>query len=126
MLLLEQARMMSVHERQVELWVEPVNLGRRISENHLLRRLQKALRLEFVREETAQYYGRSSNESVDPVILMKLLILLFLDQVESERELIRQVPLRIDYLWFLGYGLEDQIPHHSVLSKAPARWALSR
>jgi transposase len=55
-------------------------------------------------------------------ILMKLLILLFLDQVESERELLRQVPLRIDYLWFLGYGLEDSIPHHSVLSKARARW----
>jgi transposase len=118
--------MMSVHERQEELWVEPVNFGRRIPDDHLLRRLQTVLRLEFVREETAQFYGRNGNESVDLVILMKLLILLFLDQVESERELMRQVPLRIDYLWFLGHGLEDQIPHHSVLSKARARWALSR
>jgi hypothetical protein len=54
-LLLEQARMMSVHERQEEMWVEPVNLGRRIPEDHLLRRLQKVLILEFVREETAQF-----------------------------------------------------------------------
>ncbi len=72
-------------------------------------------------EETAKFYGQNGNESVDPVIIVKLMLLLFLDQVESERELLRQVPLRIDYLWFLGYGLEDETPNHSVLSKARAR-----
>ena len=56
--------------------------------------------------------------SVDPVIIVKLMLLLFLDDVRSERELIRIVPLRLDYLWFLGYGLEDEVPNHSVLSKA--------
>jgi hypothetical protein len=56
------------------------------------------------------------------VIIMKLMLLLFLDNVPSERELMRVVPLRLDYLWFLGYGLEDEIPNHSVLSKARRRW----
>lgn len=69
--------MLSVHERQEELWVKPVNLGRRIPEDHLLRRLQKVFMLESVREETARFYGRNGSESVDPAILMKLLILLF-------------------------------------------------
>ena len=59
---------------------------------------------------------------VDPVIIIKLMLLLFLDDVRSERELMRIVPLRLDYLWFLGYGLEDEIPTHSVLSKARKRW----
>ena len=36
----------------------------------------------------------------------------------------RIVPLRLDYLWFLGYGLEDEIPRHSVLSKARKRWGV--
>jgi IS5 family transposase len=70
----------------------------------------------------ARFYGSNGNVSVDPVIIMKMMLLLFWDNVASERELMRVIPLRIDYLWFLGYGLEDEIPHHSVLSKARKRW----
>jgi transposase len=40
----------------------------------------------------------------------------------SERELMAVIGERLDYLWFLGYGLDDKIPDHSVLSKARARW----
>ena len=61
--------------------------------------------------------------SVDPVIIIKLMLLLFLDDVRSERELMRIVHLHLDYLSFSGYGLEDEdIPTHSVLSKARKRW----
>ena len=60
--------------------------------------------------------------SVDPIIIVKLMLLLFLDDIRSEWELMRIVPLRLDYLWFLGYGLEDEVPNHSVLSKARTRW----
>jgi IS5 family transposase len=56
------------------------------------------------------------------VILLKLMFLLFYDNVASERELMSIVPERLDYLWFLGYGLEDKIPNHSVLSKARRLW----
>jgi transposase len=56
------------------------------------------------------------------VVLMKMMLLLFLDDVPSERELMRISPLRLDYLWFLGFGLQDEIPDHSVLSKARRRW----
>ncbi len=113
---------MGLHQKQTELWVEPVNLGRRISENHFLRKLNKALDLSFVREEVAGFYGRNGNVSVDPVVIMKMMLLLFLDNVKSERELVKIIPLRIDYLWYLGYGLEDEVPDHSVLSKARTRW----
>lgn len=59
---------------------------------------------------------------MDPVILLRLMFLLFFDNVASERELMPILPERLDYLWFLGYGLDDAIPHHSVLSKARHRW----
>jgi hypothetical protein len=49
------------------------------------------------------------------------MFLLFLDDVPSERELMRMIPERLDYLWFLGYGLSTVIPDHSVLSKARKR-----
>ena len=114
--------MMGRHAKQNELWSEPVNLARRIPPDHPLRKLRETVKLEFVREEVARSYGRKGNVSVDPVIVMKMMLLLFWDNVRSERELMRIIPLRIDYLWFLGYSLEDEIPNHSVLSKARRRW----
>ncbi len=114
--------MMGQWQKQTELWVEPVNLGRRIPQDHLLRKINQVLNLGFVRGEVASCYGNNGHVSVDPVIIMKLMLLLFLDNVPSERELMRVVPLRLDYLWFLGYGLEDEVPNHSVLSKARKRW----
>jgi len=114
--------MMGQHAKQNELWVEPVNLARRIPEDHPLRKLQRVLRLDFVREAAVGFYGRNGNVSIDPVSIMKMMLLLFWDNVASERELMRVIPLRIDYLWFLGYGLEDEVPNHSVLSKARQRW----
>lgn len=113
---------MGRHKKQNELWCEPVSLARRIPEDHPLRQLNRILDLEFVRQETRKFYGNKGNVSVDPVIIMKMMILLFWDNVRSERELMKVIPLRIDYLWFLGYGLEDEVPNHSVLSKARARW----
>lgn len=113
---------MGLHQKQTELWVEPVNLGRRVPEDHFLRKLNRMLDLGFVRDEVSKFYGRNGNVSVDPVVIMKMMLLLFLDNVKSERELMKIIPLRIDYLWYLGYGLEDEVPNHSVLSKARARW----
>ena len=113
---------MGQHAKQNEMWAEPVNLARRIPEDDPLRKLKGALELDFVRQEVAHFYGSNGNVGVDPVIIMKMMLLLFWDNVASERELMRIIPLRIDYLWFLGYGLEDEIPHHSVLSKARKRW----
>jgi len=69
-----------------------------------------------------KYYGYNGNVSVDPAVIMKMMFLLFYDDVSSERELMKIIPERLDYMWFLGYGLDDTIPDHSVLSKARARW----
>src|SRR5450755_338264 len=64
----------------------------------------------------------NGNESVAPEVILKMMFLLFFDDVKSERELMEVIGERLDYLWFLGYGLDDKIPDHSVLSKARARW----
>ena len=76
----------------------------------------------FARQMVAHTYGQNGHVSVDPAVLLKLMFLLFCDDIKSERELMRMLPERLDYLWFLGYGLDDNIPHHSVLSKARKRW----
>lgn len=114
--------MMGVQNPQPELFSYQVNLDRRVRANNPLRAIREQIDFTWVRDEVAHHYGYNGNESTDPVVILKLLFLLFLDDVKSERELMRIVPERLDYLWFLGYGLDDEIPDHSVLSKARARW----
>jgi transposase len=114
--------MMGVHQSQNELFSYRVNLDHRVRRDHPLRRVAAAIDFTFVRAEVARFYGENGNVGVDPVILLKLMFLLFYDDIPSERELMERLPERLDYLWFLGYGLEDDIPDHSVLSKARRRW----
>ena len=114
--------MMDEEDSQVPIWSYRVNLDKRVRDDHPLRRIRAALDLSFVRKEVAHTYGRRGNKSVPPEVIVRMMLLLFMDDIKSERELMRIIPERLDYLWFLGYGLDDQIPDHSVLSKARKRW----
>lgn len=113
---------MGKQQSQKELFSYNVDLDRRVRADHPLRRVQQMVDFTFAREVVAHTYGRNGNESVDPAVLLKLMFILFSENVRSERELMRRLPERLDWLWFLGYGLEDETPNHSVLSKARARW----
>jgi transposase len=99
-----------------------LSLEKRIPEDHVLRRIAEAVDFEFVRFEVAALYGYNGHESLDPIVIMKLMFLLFFENVKSERELLRTLPMRLDWLWFLGLDLDSEVPHHSVLSKARNRW----
>ena len=114
--------MMGLQSKEPELWAEPRQLFARIPADNPLRRLAEVLRLEFVYQEVGASYGKRGNVSVDPAVILKMMLLLFLDDVKSERELMRIIPLRLDYLWFLGFDFDESIPNHSVLSKARRRW----
>src|SRR5256885_14275253 len=114
--------MMGEQKSEPELFNYAVNLEKRVRSNHPLRQVKAVIDFGFVRKEVAHRYGKKGNESVDPVVIMKMMFLLFFDDVKSERELMEVIGERLDYLWFLDYGLDDQVPDHSVLSKARARW----
>lgn len=114
--------MMGTQQPQNELFSYRVNLGKRVRADHPLRRINAILDLSFVRPAVAQFYGNNGHVGIDPIILVKMMLLMFLDDVASERELVGVIRERLDYLWFLGYGLDDEVPNHSVLSKARARW----
>jgi transposase len=114
--------MMGQHEGQKEMFSYAVNLDRRVRANNPLRQVKEQIDFRWVREEVKDCYGSKGHVSLDPEIILKLMFLLFWDNISSERELMRIVGERLDYLWFLDYGLDDPIPDHSVLSKARARW----
>jgi len=84
-----------------------VNLEGRLRLDHPLRQVQAALDLSFVLPAVQGHYGRSGHVSLDPRVIIKLMV---------------QVGQRLDFLWFVGFDLETTIPDHSVLSKARARW----
>jgi transposase len=98
------------------------SLSERIPKDHPLRLIKKAIDFNFVYKEVKDKYGKKGNVSVPPPIILKMMFLLFFYNVSSERELMRTIPLRLDWLWFLGYDIDDEVPHHSVLSKARKRW----
>ena len=114
--------MMGDQKSEPQLFNYAVNLEKRVRANHPLRRVKEAIDFSFVRKEVAHCYGRNGNESVAPEVILKMMFLLFFDDIKSERELMEVIGERLDYLWFLDYELEEKIPDHSVLSKARARW----
>lgn len=114
--------MMGIKDKQGALFSYNINLEERVREDNPLRVISRQVDFNWARDEVAGLYGYNGNESVDPVVIIKLLLLLFWDNIKSERELMRILPERLDYLWFLGYGLDEQTPNHSVLSKARKRW----
>ena len=113
---------MGINQTQAKLFSYEVNLDRRVRADHPLRRVNAMIDFTFARAAVAHTYGDNGHVSVDPAILLKLMFLLFHENVRSERELVRRLPERLDWLWFLGYDLDDDAPNHSVLSKARARW----
>jgi transposase len=114
--------MMSVKHNQAALFSYSINLEEHVRGDNPLRVIGRQIDFGWVRDEVAALYGHNGNQSVDPVVIIKLLFLLFWDNIKSERELMRIVPERLDCMWFLGYGLDEVTPNHSVLSKARNRW----
>jgi len=116
--------MMGINKEQKELFSYSVDLDQRLPVDHPLRKIKAHIDFGFVRGQVKGFYGYNGNESVDPGVIMKMMFLLFYDNLASERELMRTIQYRMDYMWFLGYGLDDEIPNHSVLSKARNRWGV--
>ena len=76
---------MGERDLQKQLWSYQVNLDKRVRSDHPLRRIKERLELDFVRQEVVQFYGIKGNISEDPVVIMKMMLLLFLDNERSER-----------------------------------------
>ncbi|MDQ7781176.1 MAG: IS1182 family transposase, partial [Planctomycetota bacterium] len=72
--------------------------------------------------KTRGFYGHNGHLSVDPVVIVKMLLLAYLYNVPSIRELMRQTADRLSFRWFIGYDLDEKIPDHSVISKALRRF----
>jgi len=109
---------------QSSLFYTGINLDKRVRSDHVLRKVARLVEFDFVYGEVKESYGYNGNVSVPPPMILKLMLLLVLYNVRSERELMATLPERLDWLWFLGLELDSEIPDHSVLSKARRRWGV--
>lgn len=109
---------------QGKLFYTGFSLDQRIPANHPLRKICQLIDFDFVYDEVRAKYGANGNVSIPPPMILKLMLLLVMYNVRSERELMQTLPMRLDWLWFLGLDLDSDIPDHSVLSKARKRWGV--
>ncbi|HLF77336.1 MAG TPA: transposase [Dehalococcoidia bacterium] len=113
--------MMNDHQFDEKLYYN-LSLTRLIPGDHLLRLIANAVDFSFIRRLCRPYYSHTGRPSIDPVVLFKMLLVGYLHGITSERRLVREITLNLAYRWFLGYDFDEQIPNHSVLSKARARF----
>lgn len=112
----------AVKGQAATLQVEMVCLDALVAEDDRYRKLDRLVDWGFVREVAAPYYAEDvGRPSVDPIVLVKLLVAGALEGIGSTRELLRQASVRLDLRRFLGYGLGERLPVHQTLSHAHTR-----
>lgn len=99
-----------------------ISLAKFIGEDHFLMKLDEILSLEWIRQRTRSYYSHTGKPSIDPVVLIKMLLVGYLYDIRSERRLVEEVRLNLAYRWYVGYDLDEEIPDHSIFTKARARF----
>lgn len=92
-------------------------LSGHVPEDNFYRRLKEVLPLQWVYKATKKYYGTEGQQSIDPVVFFKLMLIGYLENLCSDRRIINTAQLRLDMLFFIGYNIDEPLPWHSTLSR---------
>ena len=84
--------------------------------DHLLRRIDAVFDLDWLRGELLPYYSHTGRPSIDPELMIRMLLVGYCYGIRSERRLCQEVELNLAYRWFCRLGLEDRVPDHSTFS----------
>ena len=94
-----------------------VNLLDMVPEDNFYRRIDKELNLQFIYKATKKYYGKEGQESIDPVVFFKILLVGYLNNINSDRHLIAYCSDSLSIRLFLGYDVHEPLPWHSTISR---------
>ena len=108
--------MMGSHDRSEALFYY-FRLEDQVPENHLLRLIDEYISFEFVREQLKDSYSDTGRPSIDPELLLRILLVGYLYGITSERRLVEELRMHLAWRWFTGLGFDQEIPHHSTFSK---------
>jgi transposase len=88
-----------------------------VPQDNFYRQLKSILDFSFLYASTSKYYGTEGQKSIDPVVFMKLMLVGYLENLNSDRRIITTSRMRMDILYFIGYDLDEELPWHSTLSR---------
>jgi transposase len=89
-----------------------------VPDDHLVRAIARVLDLSWVHAELVPHYSIVGRPSIDPVLMIRMLVIGYVFAIRSERALCREVQVNLAYRWFCGLSIEDKVPDHSVFSRA--------
>ncbi len=101
-----------------------VSLEDLVPADHFYRHLDRTLDLSFVREFVQQTYAGLGRPSIDPVVFFKLQLVMFFEDIRSERLLMQHAADRLSVRWYVGYDLDEPLPDHSSLSRIRTRYGI--
>ena len=97
---------------------ETVNIEDLVPQDHLLRKINETIDFSFIAEKCRPLYCQDNGRPcIDPVMLLKMLLIGYLYGIRSERRLIEEIRVNIAYRWFVGLSLTDPVPHHTIFSQ---------
>jgi len=94
------------------------SLEEAVPDDHLVRAIAAVLDLSWVHGELEPYYSPLGRPSIDPALMIRMLIVGYVFAIRSERALCREVQVNLAYRWFCGLSIEDKLPDHSAFSRA--------
>jgi len=94
------------------------SLDEAVPDDHSVRAIATVLDLSWVHGELASYYSPLGRPSIDPTLMIRMLIAGYVFAIRSERALCREVQVNLAYRWFCGLSIEDRLPDHSAFSRA--------
>src|SRR5215203_188195 len=112
--------MMQGKKQYTEKLFTTFQLSDHVPVDNFYRRLKDSLDLQWLYKSTKIYYGREGQQSIDPVVFFKLILIGYLENLNSDRRIIAHSKMRLDILFFLGYDLDEELPWHSTISRTRA------
>lgn len=109
--------MMGQHSANQERLFYSFNLDEHVPADHLLRAIDRFVDLADLRQHLEAFYSHTGRPSVDPELMVRMLLVGYCFGIRSERRLCEEVHLNLAYRWFCRLGLEDKVPDHSSFSK---------
>src|SRR5215218_10078590 len=116
--------MMGIKERQFRPLPSDLSLEELVPKDNFYRCLEERLDLSFVRELVADRYAAIGRNSIDPVVFFRLQLVMFFEDIRSERRLMQIAADRMSRRWYLGYDLHESLPEHSSLTRIRERYGL--
>lgn len=109
--------MMTKKDVDNRLQIEFNSVDALVPKEHLVRKIDRAIDFNFIYDEVAELYSASGAPSIDPVVLIKIVLIQYLFGIPSMRQTIREIEVNIAYRWFIGYSFTEKIPHFSTFNK---------